>query len=307
MKKASNYLTTEKSNYKSKDIDKKTTLEVLQIMNEEDKKVAYAVEKELPNIAKAVDEIIESFKGGGRLIYIGAGTSGRLGVLDAAECPPTFSTEKDQIIGIIAGGKKAFTEAIEGAEDDVDAGRRDLENINLTKLDTVVGITASGNTPYVLGAIEYSNSVGATTVGLCCNYNSKLPELVDIPIVPIVGPEIIAGSTRLKSGTAQKMVLNMLSTASMIGIGKVYNNLMVDLNPSNKKLIDRARRIIMEATGVDEDTAKEYLKLSKNQPKVAIVMIEANCNYDEAVKSLNKYDGSIYKAIEDNNTIIQRR
>lgn len=307
MKKASNYLTTEKSNYKSKDIDKKTTLEVLQIINEEDKKVAYAVEKELPNIAKAVDEIIKSFKEGGRLIYIGAGTSGRLGVLDAAECPPTFSTEKDQVIGIIAGGKKAFTEAIEGAEDDVDAGRRDLENINLTKLDTVVGITASGNTPYVLGAIEYANSVGATTVGLCCNYNSKLSKLVEIPIIPVAGPEIIAGSTRLKSGTAQKMVLNMLSTASMIGIGKVYNNLMVDLNPSNNKLMDRAKRIIMEATGVDENAAKEYLKLSKNQPKIAIVMIEANCNYDEAVKSLNKCDGSIYKAIKYNNSIIERR
>ena len=297
MKKASNYLTTEKSNYKSKDIDKKTTLEVLQIINEEDKKVAYAVEKELPNIAKAVDEIIKSFKEGGRLIYIGAGTSGRLGVLDAAECPPTFSTEKDQVIGIIAGGKKAFTEAIEGAEDDVDAGRRDLENINLTKLDTVVGITASGNTPYVLGAIEYANKIGATTVGLCCNDNSKLPKLASIAITPIVGPEIIAGSTRLKSGTAQKMVLNMLSTASMIGIGKVYNNLMVDLNPSNNKLVDRSKRIIMEATGVKEDIAEKYLELSKNKPKIAIVMIETKCSYDEAVELLDKYDGSIYKAI----------
>ena len=297
MNKASNYLTTEKSNYKSKDIDKKTTLEVLQIINEEDKKVAYAVEKELPNIAKAVDEIIKSFKEGGRLIYIGAGTSGRLGVLDAAECPPTFSTEKDQVIGIIAGGKKAFTEAIEGAEDDVDAGRRDLENINLTKLDTVVGITASGNTPYVLGAIEYANKIGATTVGLCCNDNSKLPKLASIAITPIVGPEIIAGSTRLKSGTAQKMVLNMLSTASMIGIGKVYNNLMVDLNPSNNKLVDRSKRIIMEATGVKEDIAEKYLELSKNKPKIAIVMIETKCSYDEAVELLDKYDGSIYKAI----------
>lgn len=289
---------TEKSNERSKNIDKKPTIEVLEIMNEEDKLVAYAVEKELPNIAKAVDEIIKSFKEGGRLIYIGAGTSGRLGILDASECPPTFSTEKDQVIGIIAGGEKAFTEAIEGAEDDVSAGKKDLENIALSKLDTVVGITASGNTPYVLGAIEYANSIGATTVGLSCNDNSKLPKLADIAITPIVGPEIIAGSTRLKSGTAQKMVLNMLSTASMIGMGKVYNNLMVDLNPSNKKLMDRSKRIIIEATGVDEVTAQKYLKLSKNKPKIAIIMIETSCSYEEAVGLLEESDGSIYKAIE---------
>lgn len=290
-------LITEKSNDRSKNIDKKSTIEVLKIMNEEDKLVAYAVEKELPSIAKAVDEIIKSFQDGGRLIYIGAGTSGRLGILDASECPPTFSTEKDQVVGIIAGGEKAFTEAIEGAEDDTSAGMKDLEDINLTKLDTVVGITASGNTPYVLGAIEYANKIGATTVGLCCNDNSKLPKLASIAITPIVGPEIIAGSTRLKSGTAQKMVLNMLSTASMIGIGKVYNNLMVDLNPSNNKLVDRSKRIIMEATGVKEDIAEKYLELSKNKPKIAIVMIETKCSYDEAVELLDKYDGSIYKAI----------
>jgi len=288
-------LITEKSNDRTKDIDKKSTMEILKIMNEEDKKVAYAVEKELPNIAKAVDKIIKSFKRNGRLIYIGAGTSGRLGILDASECPPTFSTNRGQVIGIIAGGYNAITEAI---EDNTEAGKEDLKNINLRERDTVVGITASGNTPYVLGAVEYANSIGATTIGLSCNKNSQLPQLASIPITPIVGPEVITGSTRLKAGTAQKMVLNMLTTASMIGMGKVYGNLMVDLNPSNDKLIDRSKRIIMEATGIDEENAERYLELSENNPKIAIVMIEANITYEDAVDVLDRFDGSIYKAIE---------
>lgn len=290
-------LITEKSNEKTKNIDKKSTMEILRIMNEEDKKVAYAVEKELPSIEKAVEKIVASFQSGGRLIYIGAGTSGRLGILDASECPPTFSTDKDQVIGIIAGGYGAIIDAMEGAEDNIEAGKTDLKSVNLTKTDTVVGITASGNTPYVLGAIEYANSRGATTIGLSCNKNSKLPKLAKIPITPIVGPEVITGSTRLKAGTAQKMVLNMLTTASMIGIGKVYGNLMVDLNPSNEKLIDRSKRIIMEATGIDEEKAERYLELSGNSPKIAIVMIETNCNYEEAIYLLDKFDGSIYKSI----------
>lgn len=292
-------LITEKSNNKSKDIDKKPTIEVLRIMNEEDKLVAYAVEKELPNIAKAVDGIIDTFNKGGRLIYIGAGTSGRLGVLDASECPPTFSTDKDQVIGIIAGGRKALTDAMEGAEDNFEAGEEELKKIKLSQIDTVVGIAASGNTPYVLGAINYANNIGAKTVGLSCNENSMLSNIADIAITPIVGPEVITGSTRLKAGTAQKMVLNMLTTASMIGIGKVYNNLMVDLKPSNNKLIERSKRIIMEATGVGEKEAETYLKQSKNKPKVAIVMIETGYSYEEAVESLNKFGGSIYKAIEE--------
>ncbi|NMA86871.1 MAG: N-acetylmuramic acid 6-phosphate etherase [Tissierellia bacterium] len=290
-------LITEKSNEKTKNIDKKSTMEILRIMNEEDKKVAYAVEKELPSIEKAVEKIVASFQSGGRLIYIGAGTSGRLGILDASECPPTFSTDKDQVIGIMAGGYGAIIDAMEGAEDNIEAGKTDLKSVNLTKTDTVVGITASGNTPYVLGAIEYANSRGATTIGLSCNKNSKLPKLAKIPITPIVGPEVITGSTRLKAGTAQKMVLNMLTTASMIGIGKVYGNLMVDLNPSNEKLIDRSKRIIMEATGIDEEKAERYLELSGNSPKIAIVMIETNCNYEEAIYLLDKFDGSIYKSI----------
>lgn len=291
-------LITEMLNERTKNIDKKSTIEILEIMNEEDKKVAYAVEKELHNIAKAVDKIIESFQSGGRLIYIGAGTSGRLGILDASECPPTFSTDKDQVIGLIAGGYDAIITATEGAEDSTEAGKEDLKNVNLTEIDTVVGITASGNTPYVLGAIEYANSIGATTIGLSCNNNSKLPKLASISITPIVGPEVITGSTRLKAGTAQKMVLNMLTTASMIKIGKVYGNLMVDLSPSNAKLIERSKRIIMEATGIDEENAQKYLELSKNSPKVAIVMVETNCDYEEAVDLLNKFNGSIYKVIE---------
>lgn len=291
-------LITEKSNINSKEIDRKPISEILEIMNNEDKLVAYAVEKEIPNIEKAVKKIIESFKRDGRLIYIGAGTSGRLGILDASECPPTFSTDEGQVIGLIAGGLDAMTVAIEGAEDKKEAGKKDLKNINLTENDVVVGLTANGNTPYVIGAIEYANSIGATTVGVTCNEGSKISEIADIAITPIVGPEVIAGSTRLKAGTAQKMVLNMLSTASMIGMGKVYSNLMVDVNPTNSKLIDRAKRIIMEATGVEKKEAEKYLEMSQNKPKVAIVMIKKDCSYEEALKLLEEHDGFIYKVVD---------
>lgn len=291
-------LITEKSNINSKGIDRKPISEILEIMNNEDKLVAYAVEKEIPNIEKAVKKIIESFKRDGRLIYIGAGTSGRLGILDASECPPTFSTDEGQVIGLIAGGLDAMTVAIEGAEDKKEAGKKDLKNINLTENDVVVGLTANGNTPYVIGAIEYANSIGATTVGVTCNEGSKISEIADIAITPIVGPEVIAGSTRLKAGTAQKMVLNMLSTASMIGMGKVYSNLMVDVNPTNSKLIDRAKRIIMEATGVEKKEAEKYLEMSQNKPKVAIVMIKKDCSYEEALKLLEEHDGFIYKVVD---------
>lgn len=291
-------LITEKSNINSKGIDRKPISEILEIMNNEDKLVAYAVEKEIPNIEKAVKKIIESFKRDGRLIYIGAGTSGRLGILDASECPPTFSTDEGQVIGLIAGGLDAMTVAIEGAEDKKEAGKKDLKNINLTENDVVVGLTANGNTPYVIGAIEYANSIGATTVGVTCNEGSKISEIADIAITPIVGPEVIAGSTRLKAGTAQKMVLNMLSTASMIGMGKVYSNLMVDVNPTNSKLIDSAKRIIMEATGVEKKEAEKYLEMSQNKPKVAIVMIKKDCSYEEALKLLEEHDGFIYKVVD---------
>jgi N-acetylmuramic acid 6-phosphate etherase len=289
---------TEKSNIRSENIDRKTTEEILKIMNEEDKSVPLAVEKEIKNIVKAVDEVIKSFKNGGRLIYIGAGTSGRLGVLDASECPPTFSTDRNQVIAIIAGGKNAMFEAVEGAEDDEEAAIVDLKAIDVNNKDVVIGITASGNTPYTVSAIKYSKSIGCTTVGISCNLDSKIKTIADIAITPIVGPEVIAGSTRLKAGSAQKLVLNMISTASMIGIGKVYNNYMVDLSPSNTKLRDRAKRIIIETTGVDEKTAYRYLLESEYKPKVAIIMIKTGLDSKSSQDLLNKYNDSIYQALE---------
>jgi len=289
---------TEKSNIRSENIDRKTTEEILKIMNEEDKNVPLAVEKEIKNIVKAVDEVIKSFKNGGRLIYIGAGTSGRLGVLDASECPPTFSTDRNQVIAIIAGGKNAMFEAVEGAEDDEEAAIVDLKAIDVNNKDVVIGITASGNTPYTVSAIKYAKSIGCTTVGISCNLDSKIKTIADIAITPIVGPEVIAGSTRLKAGSAQKLVLNMISTASMIGIGKVYNNYMVDLSPSNTKLRDRAKRIIIETTGVDEKTAYRYLLESEYKPKVAIIMIKTGLDSKSSQDLLNKYNDSIYQALE---------
>lgn len=289
---------TEESNIRSENIDRRSTFEILKIMNEEDKTVPLAVEKEIANIAKAVDEVIKSFKNGGRLIYIGAGTSGRLGVLDASECPPTFSTDRNQVIAIIAGGNKAMFEAIEGAEDNEEAAITDLNEIELSNRDVVIGITASGNTPYTVNAVQYAKSIGCITVGISCNLDSKIRSIADIAITPIVGPEVIAGSTRLKAGTAQKLVLNMISTASMIGIGKVYNNYMVDLSPSNIKLKERAKRIIMETTGVDENVANKYLIDSGYKPKVAIIMIKTGLDSKSVQNILDKHDGSIYKVLD---------
>ncbi|EOD00089.1 N-acetylmuramic acid 6-phosphate etherase [Caldisalinibacter kiritimatiensis] len=292
-----NQLITEAPNTKTIDIDKKTPIEILKLMNEEDKKVALAVERELPNIARAVEKIIEAFNKGGRLIYIGAGTSGRLGILDAAECPPTFGTDPEQVIGLIAGGQDALVNAIEGAEDSTEAGVKDLKDINISNKDVIVGIAASGRTPYVIGALTYANEVGATTVSLTCNPNAEINEIASISIAPVVGPEIITGSTRLKAGTAQKMVLNMLSTASMIGVGKVYKNLMVDVQPTNKKLIERAKRIVMMATDVSYQEAEKLLLKSKYKPKVAIIMKKAKCTYEEALERLERGKGFVHKAI----------
>ncbi|ABR50270.1 glucokinase regulatory-like protein [Alkaliphilus metalliredigens QYMF] len=291
-------LTTEKVNLETLNIDEKSPLEIVKVINEEDKKVALAVEKELPNIAKAVEKIIEAFKTNGRLIYLGAGTSGRLGILDAAECPPTFGTSKEQVIGLIAGGREALLEAVEGAEDSKEEGIKDLKNIKLTSQDIVVGIAASGRTPYVVGGLNYANNIGATTVALCCNKDAVITRVADIAIVPVVGPEVIAGSTRLKSGTAQKLVLNMLTTASMIGVGKVYKNLMVDVQTTNEKLEDRSKRIVMMATGVGEIEATEILKNSNYQPKVAILMINTGCSFVEATAKLQEAGGFVKKALE---------
>lgn len=255
-----NKLTTELRNPHSIDIDIKPIREILEIMNQEDSKVPTAIAKEIPQIERAVNFAIESFKQGGRLIYIGAGTSGRLGILDASECPPTFGVSHDLVQGLIAGGSKAITEAIEGAEDNNTLGGDDLKAISLTEKDTVIGIAASGRTPYVIGGLQYANEIGAKTVSISNNKDSEIGKIANVKIEVVTGPEIITGSTRLKAGTSQKLVLNMITTTAMIGIGKVYQNLMVDVQPTNKKLIERSKHIIMEATNADYVTAADYLK-----------------------------------------------
>lgn len=288
-------LATETINQSSINIDILPTIEKLKIINEEDHKVAEAIGQELPVIAKAVDAITLSMKQGGRLIYMGAGTSGRLGILDAVECPPTYGVDYNTVVGLIAGGKEAFIKAQEGIEDQESAGFADLKGITLTEKDIVCGIAASGRTPYVIGGLKYANSIGCTTIAIACNKNSVISNYADIKIEISPGPEVISGSTRMKAGTAQKLILNMLSTTAMINLGKVYKNLMVDVKTSNEKLQARAKKIIMEATEVDFSTASEYLELAHNHVKSAIVMIINNCNYEEAQKKLDKAHGVIRK------------
>lgn len=290
-------LTTESRNENTMDIDSISTLELVKKINEEDKKVALAVEKELENIAKAIDMIAENMKKGGRLIYIGAGTSGRLGILDASECPPTFGVDDGVVIGLIAGGKEAILKAKEGAEDDKALAVSDLKELNLNSNDSVVGLAASGRTPYVIGGLEYANSINALTVAVSCNENSDISKCAKIAIAPVVGPEVITGSTRLKSGTAQKMVLNMLSTGVMIKLGKVYSNLMVDVKSTNLKLIERAKRIVQTATGCTYETATEYLEQTSYDVKLAIFMILSGQSIEEARGNLEKNDGYIAKTL----------
>jgi N-acetylmuramic acid 6-phosphate etherase len=291
------HLTTEKRNPLTMDLDQLSAFEVVSLMNQEDAKVADAVNKQLPAIAKAVKLITKQLKLGGRVIYFGAGTSGRLGVIDASECPPTFSTT-DEFIGIIAGGDGALRKAVEGAEDSASLGVEDLKKLSITKEDVVIGIAASGRTPYVLGGLDYAKSIGANTVTVSCNPNSDIGKVADIAIDVEVGPEVLTGSTRLKAGTAQKMVLNMLSTASMVGFGKVYGNLMVDVNPSNLKLIERAKKIIMQAVPCDIETATQALADSGNKVKTAIVMVKLKCSKVEAEEKLKNSDGFIRTAIQ---------
>lgn len=286
-------LTTELRNPKSMELDNKSIKEVLLLMNEEDATVPLAVKKEIDNIESVVKEVVKAFKNGGRLIYVGAGTSGRLGILDASECPPTFGVEPTLVQGLIAGGEKAILKAIEGAEDDEESGQLDLKAISINEKDVVVGIAASGRTPYVIGALKYANEVGATTASISNNKHSVIGKIAQIAIEVETGPEVLTGSTRLKAGTAQKLVLNMISTASMIGIGKVYENLMVEVQPTNKKLVERSKRIIMEATGVDYDTAQTYFLRANQEVKPAIVMILLNCSYEEALDKLEKSNGFI--------------
>lgn len=273
---------TEARNSATSEIDRLSPLQIAAVMAAEDAKVAAAVAAEKMAIGRAIDGITERMQAGGRLIYQGAGTSGRLGVLDASECPPTFSVPHGLVIGVIAGGRDALTNAIEGAEDNRAAGAQDLAALNLTSLDTVVGIATSGRTPYVLGGIEYARRTGCLTIGIACNEGSILGQMVDIMIAPIVGPEVITGSTRLKAGTATKLVLNMLSTGTMIRLGKTYGNLMVDLRASNEKLKDRSIRIVAELAGLDRSSASELLGRCNGEVKTAIVTHKRSVTPDEA-------------------------
>ncbi|ENM5725584.1 N-acetylmuramic acid 6-phosphate etherase [Vibrio mimicus] len=296
---ALSHLVSEGRNPDTMDIDLLSSQEIVERLNQQDKQVPLAVEAVLPQIAQAVDKITAAFKQGGRLIYLGAGTSGRLGVLDASECPPTFGVSDQMVIGLIAGGKEAMFTAQEGAEDNATLGEHDLQQINFSSKDVLVGIAASGRTPYVIGALEYANDLGATTIALSCNPDSPIAEIAQIAISPVVGPEALTGSTRLKSGTAQKLVLNMLTTASMIRLGKSYQNLMVDVRATNRKLIARAVRIVMQATDCQREEAEALLKESHNNAKLAILMHLTGMNYEQATAKLSQSDGFLRRAMEE--------
>ncbi|WP_445373770.1 N-acetylmuramic acid 6-phosphate etherase [Photorhabdus tasmaniensis] len=290
-------MVTESRNPASTCIDTLPTLEMLRIINNEDKKVALAVEQTLPQVAKTVDKITEAFRQGGRLIYIGAGTSGRLGILDASECPPTYGTRPEQVVGLIAGGHQAILRAVENAEDNRQLGKNDLQALNFNSKDVLVGIAASGRTPYVLGAMEYAKSVGATVACISCNPDSPMVQAADIAMTPVVGPEIITGSSRMKAGTAQKLILNMLTTGAMIRTGKVYGNLMVDVEATNAKLVERQKNIVMAATECNRKQAEQALAECDGHCKTAIVMILAGIDAQQAKALLEKNHGFIHSAI----------
>lgn len=292
-------LVTEQANEASVAIDQMTPLQIVQMMNAEDAGVAAAVANELPSIAAAVEAIAARLRNGGRLIYLGAGTSGRLGALDAAECPPTFGISSDRVIGCIAGGSFALSQAAEDLEDSAEAGSADIERLNGGGGDVLVGITASGRTPYVLGAVASARKRGMLVVGLACNTCSPLHEVVDIMIAPNVGPEVIAGSTRLKAGTAQKMVLNMLSTATMVRLGKTFGNLMVDVRATNEKLRERALSILAQATGLPRARCEQELAAASGELKVAILSVRANLSPVAARERLARHDGVLRSALED--------
>ena len=298
-------ISTEQRNKKTKHMDVATTKEILQMINEEDKKVPEAIEGVLDGITAIVDAVTEKLAKGGRLFYVGAGTSGRLGVLDASECVPTFGVPDNMVIGIIAGGDKALRNAVEGAEDDKEAAVEDLKRYNVTKKDFVIGIAASGRTPYVIAAVEYARSIGAKTAGITTSHNAPLSKAVDFPIEAVTGPEPLTGSTRMKSGTAQKLILNMISTTAMVKLGKVYENLMIDIQMSNAKLVSRAVSIVCEVTGVTEDVAINYLERFKSVKHAVIsilgklddvetidqLLLQNNGNIKEALRSLNGNGG----------------
>ena len=291
-------LITEQRNPNSMHVDSLSALEIVQLMNEEDKQVPLAIEKCLPQIAQAVECVVAAFQQGGRLVYIGAGTSGRLGVLDASECPPTFGVSPEMVKGIIAGGERALRHPIEGAEDSKAQAVVDLQTIHFSSKDVLVGIAASGRTPYVIGALEYAKSLGSVTASIASNPNSAMANIVDIAIDTVVGPEVLTGSSRLKSGTAQKLVLNMLTTASMILMGKCYQNLMVDVQASNEKLKARAIRIVMQATDCDKTLAEETLKQADQNAKLAIMMILSGLDRAQAETLLEKHQGKLQLALK---------
>ncbi|GKX58395.1 N-acetylmuramic acid 6-phosphate etherase [Leminorella grimontii] len=290
-------MVTESRNPASERIDELSTLEMLRVINDEDKKVAFAVEKELPHIARAVDVIAGAFGSGGRLVYCGAGTSGRLGILDASECPPTYGTRPEQVIGLIAGGHKAILKAVENAEDSLEMGVDDLKALNFSARDVLVGIAASGRTPYVLAAMEYAKSLGATVISLCCNPQSPIAKAADIAITPVVGGEVVTGSSRMKAGTAQKLVLNMLTTGAMIKTGKVYGNLMVDVEATNAKLVERQKNIVMQATDCSREDAEAALAQCNGHCKTAIVMVLTGMSAERAKAALEENRGFIRSAI----------
>ena len=293
-------LSTETRNSNTMNLDEMSSFEIVQAMNNEDYKVPKVITGLLPIISKVVDICAEALKTKHRVFYMGAGTSGRLGIVDSSECPPTFNASPNEFIGLIAGGESAFIKAVEGAEDSEDLGKEDLIKRNFCKEDICIGLAASGRTPYVIGGLKYAKSIGAQTASISCNKDAKVSKFADYPIEAIVGPEVLTGSTRLKAGTAQKLILNMISTGAMIRRGKSYQNLMVDLQMTNKKLVRRGLNIIKEATGVDENEAKEYIEKAKGSVKVAIVMILSDCDYDNAIKRLDKAEGKVRIAIKDN-------
>ncbi|HAP4434709.1 TPA: N-acetylmuramic acid 6-phosphate etherase [Enterococcus faecalis] len=290
-------LTTEARNEATKKIDQVSTLEMVTLINQEDQKVAQAIEKVLPQIAAAIDAAAKRFKKGGRLIYCGAGTSGRLGALDAIELTPTYSVSPERAFGILAGGEKAMYQAIEGAEDSKELAIEDLTQHQLTARDVVIAIAASGRTPYAVSAIEYGKKVGALTISVTCNNQSPMNQLAEIGIAPIVGPEVITGSTRMKAGSAQKMVLNMFSTGIMVKVGNIYQNLMVNVQPTNEKLMQRATNIIKEAAEIEESQAKEYLEAAQLEVAPAIVMAKAHVDFQKAKQLLAEHDGRISEVL----------
>lgn len=292
-----NGMTTERRNPRTMQLDMMSELEIVTAMNDEDARVPLAIAKKLPEIAQAARWAVEAFEQGGRLFYMGAGTSGRLGVLDAAECPPTFGVDPGMVVGLIAGGEEAFIKAVEGAEDSVQLAEDDLRSHNLTSKDFVVGIAASGRTPYVLGGLAYARNVGCRTAAIACNPGSAVGKAADLAIEVEVGPEVLTGSTRLKSGTAQKLILNMISTTSMVRTGKAYQNLMVDVMQTNEKLHTRAENIVMDATGVERAEARAAIDAAGGSVKCAITMLLANCTAAEAQSRLDAANGHVRTAI----------